>query len=401
MLNPARNSVALMFRKMLTLVLAYSFFVTSMWSLTQPGQRLPGGNSVSLASGKGLLPYLAFNSPLKGAMKPGNTTGGIHNDAASPAPIVYSNIDEPRAAQLDDDDHDQDGDRAYHHHSYHYDDDDDHHSPTIVATGFTFFGPQSYVRTTGQPNQFTSTFTVPAWITQPFFLHVENGDVEKNHRDSSATVALNDTTILGPSAFNEHVGSIDCSVNLATQSTLHVTLASKPGSFLKISVLGKNGDHTPPTLAVTAPLPGSSVNTTTPHLAVSYNDLRGTGEPAASGVNTGTLAILLDGVDRTNFFTKRPTDASADLPSSLALAAGPHTLAASIKDNAGNVAQATAQFQVDSAPLSVQIVQPAAGAYLNTTTPQIQLTYNRSVTVATSTLLVLINGVDRSSLFTK
>ncbi|HEX4605389.1 MAG TPA: Ig-like domain-containing protein, partial [Candidatus Angelobacter sp.] len=410
-----------MIRKALALLLAYCFLATSMWSLTAPGGEWPRQKPLYQAGMPGLAWMLAHSLMGKNASllnEAGAPLNSLHsatspvftNFTAANAPSPYDdgpNVPAnctvhsatPKSDRDDGDEHDgEDGQNGHRHYSY---DDGPNPPPAgIVASGFKIFGPQTYVRTTGSPNQFDSSVTVPAWLTQPFYLHVENGDSDKKHRNSSATILINGVTVLGPSAFNENVGSIDCAVSLPAQSTLHVTLASKPGSFLIISLLGQNTDHTAPQLAITAPANGASVNTATPHLAVSYNDVRGASEPAASGVNTETLQILLDGVDRTSLFTKRPTDATADVPSSLALSAGPHTLTATIKDNAANTAQAVSQFQVDLTPITIQIVAPAAGAFLNGTATQSRITYSDNLPINPTTLKVLINGVDKSALFT-
>ena len=85
----------------------------------------------------------------------------------------------------------------------------------------------------------------------------------------------------------------------------------------------------------------------------------------------------------------------------LALTEGPHTIAASIQDNAGNTAQATAQFQVDVTPPALQILRAATAIYLQSATPQIQLQYSDNFAIDTATLKVTVNGVDRSALFTR
>jgi hypothetical protein len=238
-------------------------------------------------------------------------------------------------------------------------------------------------------------------VTQPFFLHLVNGDANGNYRVSSGSVAINGKTVLGQSSFSQNLVSADCAITLTTHSTLQVALESKPGSFLTITLLGKNADRTPPVVTVVAPLSGAVINTPQTHFDIRYQDVQGAGEPAASGVNTSTLKVLLDGVDRTSLFTKRSDEATADLPATLALAQGPHTLAVSIQDNAGNTGQASEQFQIDTTPPTLQIVQPVAGSYLNSTTPQIQLVYSDNIGVNPASLKVTINGVDRSSLFTR
>ncbi|MBZ5508477.1 MAG: Ig-like domain-containing protein [Acidobacteriia bacterium] len=360
-------------------------------------------------------PVAGVNASLRSAA--GNLENGLHPIGSSAVANLFapnslspddggSNVPsnctvhsaKPKSDRDDGDEHDgEDGEHGHRHYSY-----DDNIAPPasgIVASGFKIFGPRTYVRTTGDPNQFDSAITVPAWITQPFYLHVQNGDENKKHRVSSATIQINGVTVLDTLAFNENVGSVDCAVSLPAQTNLHVTLASKPASFLIITLLGQNTDHTSPQLAVTAPVNGAAVNTATPHLVVSYNDLTGVGEPAASGINTETLKVLLDGIDRTSLFTKRPNEATADLPASMALAAGPHTLTATIKDNAANTAQAVSQFQVDLTPITIQIVTPAAGAFLNGSATQARITYSDNLPIDPATLKVLINGVDKSTLF--
>src|SRR4029079_11380686 len=131
------------------------------------------------------------------------------------------------------------------------------------------------------------------------------------------------------------------------QTTLHVTLDSKPGSYLILNLAGASGDHKAPVIAIATPVHGKSVNTATPPLAVTYGDPVGAGEPGASGVNVATLKVTLDGIDRTGLFTRRSGHATATLPPYLALAPGAHTLIATVSDNAGNAATATSRFTVD------------------------------------------------------
>lgn len=265
------------------------------------------------------------------------------------------------------------------------------------------FGPQTYVRTTGAPNGYTTTFSLPGWIVSPYNLHIVNGDANGSNRVSisSATVVLNGVQVAGPSDFNQNVATIDRSVTLQTTNTLQVTLSSKPGSYLTISAFGTNADHTPPRITIVTPPASGYITVPTPSFEVTYSDPVGSGEPAASGVNTLTFKALLDGVDRTSLFTVRTTDASATIPSNLALSAGPHTLAISLQDNAGNQATATSPFTVDLNPPTIQITKPALGSYLNTTTPTIAIQYSDNGGVNLSSLRILVNGSDLTSLFSK
>jgi len=122
-----------------------------------------------------------------------------------------------------------------------------------AAASAPVFGPQTYTRTTGAPNEYTTTFTAPTWIVSPYNLHIVNGDASGKNRVSSATIALNGVQIAGPSDFNQNVATIDRSVALQATNTLQVTLASKPGSYLTINVYGTNGDHTAPQIKIVTP----------------------------------------------------------------------------------------------------------------------------------------------------
>src|SRR5579864_7109720 len=369
MLKPPKNFVGVLIRKAIALLVAYSFLATSLASQAAAGDRLPGKSTAALLSSQAIR-HLLHNQ----AFAPGLSS--IHNSQTAPIlafPAVTKLAANAVAAM-------QSGGGT---------------------TTINFFGPQEYVRTTGAPNSYTTTVQVPAWVTNPFTLHIQNGEANGSNRVSSATIAVNNVQVAGPSDFNQTVFTLDRSVTLTPTTTLAVTLASKPGSYLRINLEGANQDHTPPVLTIAAPLASSAINTPQAHLDIKYQDLPGSGEPAASGVDTTTLQVLLDGTDRTSLFTKFSNEATADLPASLALPQGSHTLTASIKDFAGNTAQATSQFQVDTTPPTIQILQPVGGVYINNATPLIQIAYADNSAINTASLKVTINGADRSAQFAK
>jgi hypothetical protein len=266
----------------------------------------------------------------------------------------------------------------------------------------SLFGPQRFTRTSGPKNVYSLTFPVPTWVVSPYTLKVQNGEANGSFRVSSATIKLNGTEVAQTSDFNQSVASLERPVTLTPTTSLEVTLASKPTSYLTISFCGANGDHQPPLLAWAEPPTGSLINDATPRLVVRYADAVGAGEPAASGVDTGSLQVLLDDVDRTALFAKRSDEASADLPASLALAEGTHRLHAEMKDAAGNRGSADAAFLVDLTKPAIALAEPAAGAYLPTATPRLRISYeDLGSNVDLATLVVLINGQDRTALFTK
>jgi hypothetical protein len=418
MLKAPKTVAGLIARKITALLVAYSFLATSVWSLNPPGGPYRGAPHRMMWSAlRGPIGnWLAANA----ARRLQGESAAVHDAAL---PTTYNNFADLLAAQpaLDDqqpsnctihsarpsrddgEDEDQrrDEHRSYQHHDYQYGSDDAPRGPNppITPSGVAIFGPQTYTRTTGPTDDFTSTINVPAWASQPFFLHVVNGDSAGNHRVSSATIAINGTTLISESVFNQNVASVDCAIQLTAPSTLKVDLDSKPGSFLTINALAKSLDHTPPVVTIVSP--GPAVNTPQPHIDIRYQDLVGAGETVASGVNTTTLQVLLDGVDRTSLFTRRADEATADLPATLALSPGTHTITASIQDNAENLGQATEQFQVNTARPVIQILQPVGGSFQGTTTPQIVLAYSGSSGLNLASLKVTDNGVDITSSLTK
>jgi RHS repeat-associated protein len=277
-------------------------------------------------------------------------------------------------------------------------------SPSGDCTGF--FGPKKYLRTTGPKNVYTETIAIPATVKSPYTLRVQNGETNGSNRVSSAWVALDGVDVIVPSDLNPNVGLIERTVTLTPPTTtLKVTLASKPGSYLTINLCGTSqqpsGDATPPTVTWAAPTAGAITNDATPMLRVQYVDTPGAGETTASGVDLTTLKVFVDDVDQTVLFTKRTDEASAQLPDTLALSDGAHHLLAQIKDLAGNNADARIDFRVDTKAPTIAIAQPLAGALLRTLTPPVQVSYQDDAELDLAKLSVAIDATDVTGLMTK
>jgi len=123
----------------------------------------------------------------------------------------------------------------------------------VLQAQTTLFGPITYTRTAGPPNQFSDTFILPAGTTAPYTIHIVNGQADGTKRISSATIKLNGVQVAGPSDFGQNVAVIDRPVALHTNNTLEVRLTSAPGSFLTISVLD-TGAGSQPTAMTPNPL---------------------------------------------------------------------------------------------------------------------------------------------------
>ena len=270
--------------------------------------------------------------------------------------------------------------------------------PAAALRELPFFGPQKYVRTTGPKDVYTATINVPPWLTSPFRLHVDNGNANGTNRVSSGTVNINGTDVLTQSDFNQNAAGFDRTVTLTPPTTLTVTLASAPASFLTINLFGTSADYTAPVLTWSEPAPGSTVKTATPRVVIRYSDPRGTSEPAAAGVDLDTLKVSVDDVDRTALFARFSDQASAPIP----LAPGRHTFKASISDLAGNPSETSGEFYIDVLPPTISIVEPLAGSYWATRNPAIHVHYeDHERGVNLSSLRVTLNDSDVTSLFVK
>jgi hypothetical protein len=110
------------------------------------------------------------------------------------------------------------------------------------------FGPKQYLRTSGAPDQYTDTFTVPATIGAPFQLHIVNGQANGGNRISSAWITVNGVQVSGPNDFGQNVASIDRTITAQPTNTLTVRVASAPGAYLTITVYGTKILPTPASL---------------------------------------------------------------------------------------------------------------------------------------------------------
>ena len=124
------------------------------------------------------------------------------------------------------------------------------------ATMAPIFGPKQFTRSTGAPQEFTETFQNCETRAQ-YKLVVVNGGPDGSNRVSSASITLNGTEIVGPRDFNQQVARIERPISVVASNGLQVRLASRPGSFLTVSVecTGNCLD-----VQITSPIPNSVIN---------------------------------------------------------------------------------------------------------------------------------------------
>jgi len=94
-------------------------------------------------------------------------------------------------------------------------------------------------------------------------------------------------------------------------------------------------DTIPPSIKISSPQDGSTVNSTKPAITVEYSD-------ALSGIDASTARIAVDGLDVTD--KAMITNNSVTYTPETALKDGAHTVTASVLDKAGNISTATISF---------------------------------------------------------
>jgi hypothetical protein len=103
-----------------------------------------------------------------------------------------------------------------------------------VSSAEIVFGPETFTRSPGAPETFIATFERCG--TGACRLIVVNGNPDGTDRVSSARILLNGVEVVGPADFNPQTGMIVKTIFPAAENELMVRLASKPGSFVTITV---------------------------------------------------------------------------------------------------------------------------------------------------------------------
>ena len=107
--------------------------------------------------------------------------------------------------------------------------------PTTDLRADPLWGPETYERISGEPNEYTKTFA----NCEPEALYkllVINGDESGAGRLSSARILLNGEEVLRPNDLNQRVGKVTKPVDVLPENTLEIRLASAPGGQLTISI---------------------------------------------------------------------------------------------------------------------------------------------------------------------
>jgi RHS repeat-associated protein len=167
---------------------------------------------------------------------------------------------------------------------------------------------------------------------------------------------------------------------------LEVTVADAAGNLSTVS-RSFFVDTIAPVITGSHPAAGQVFNTSSVAIAVQYSDNQ--------ELNLESFSAAIDGVS-----TPLLVDSGSASGTSPPLADGSHTLVLSIADRAGNVQTATIPFSVDANRPAIAILTPPNGVVFNDRSPEILATFSDPQGIASGSLRITVNGVDRTADFT-
>ncbi len=287
-------------------------------------------------------------------------------------------------------------------------------TPCFAGT-FTAFGPQVYVRGTGDPVTVTNTFTVLNPNTQ-YTLRLHNGGLVDGTTDrvSSTTVTVNGVIVVAPNDLSQNVAEVDKPVTLLATNQIDVQVRGAPGGTLSIDVIGVDNDF-PVIRASASPLANNSGwNNTNVLVTFTCADatsgvascpapvnatLEGAGQvitgqavdKAGNIIPSPQITVAIDKTPPTIFANANPapnpagwnnTDVTikylcADALSGVAVCPDAvvittegraQSVARSVADLAGNTSSTGSVVNLDKTPPVVTISSPALGAVVSTST---------------------------------
>jgi hypothetical protein len=233
-------------------------------------------------------------------------------------------------------------------------------TPGFALTDLPIFGPQRFDRLKGAPTVYTGTFD-RCEPSDRAVLKVWNGE-DKATRTSSAQIFVNGAEVAAENRFNKQVNYFEIPLTIQPKNDLRVVLKSgdfKEPAFLRIQVLGKNCDNTPPVISAADPPDGALLNTARPLIAAAYAD-----EPKGSGIDPGSARLSVDGTDVTGAADIGASGASYTPPSPLP--EGTHQVTLSVSDRAFNCSERFWSFTTDTIPPHTRITSNSDGQWLNT-----------------------------------
>jgi hypothetical protein len=231
-----------------------------------------------------------------------------------------------------------------------------------AVTDLPLLEPVEYERLKGKPTVYTETFErcEPSDLAH---LRVWNGD-SRASRITAAEIFVNGQEIFSENEFKQKVDYLEKAITVERVNELKVVLKSgdyKVPAFLRIGVLGKNCDDTPPTISALLPADGSLHKTSRPLIGASFVD-----NPKGSGIDSASLRLLVDGRDVTG--QAEIGDARISYTPRTDLPEGEHRVVFEVADRAFNQASGTWNFTTDTIAPLASITSLHDGQFINTPT---------------------------------
>ncbi len=181
------------------------------------------------------------------------------------------------------------------------------------APEFNVYGPNAYAVTSGSSTTYNETFPVAATAGTPYRVYVVNGASDGTLRATSASVTLNNTTIVSTSQLTSAVGSLTKTVTLLGSNTLQVVVNGPVNRFVTVRFTAS--DTTRPVLTITAPAPGAVTNTSSIGVSGTLQDqtpvtVTVNGTAATVTNNTAYSATVPLGAEGSNLLTVTAIDAA-------------------------------------------------------------------------------------------
>ena len=120
-----------------------------------------------------------------------------------------------------------------------------------ALTPTAIFGPESYLRGSGQPLSIINSFT-SSRPGESCLLQVYNGGLEDSEVElvSSSVIMLNGSQVVSPNEFNQSVAFIEKTVTVSALNEITVEVRGKPGGGITVQVSCER-DLEPPTIQAT------------------------------------------------------------------------------------------------------------------------------------------------------
>ena len=161
----------------------------------------------------------------------------------------------------------------------------------------------------------------------------------------------------------------------------HGTVLLKAGSTVDFETFP---DTTPPEVTAMVPADGALLPTAQTEISADFID-------DLSGVDTDSVVLTVDGVDRTAEATV--TTERVVLSAGPILSEGAHAIELTVPDGVGNTTVAAWSFLVDTVPPTLTFTAPTEDPILNDPAPRIGLAFEDATSgVDTATLQVLVDG---------